>query len=296
MEDQILQWEAENVLFHRFSGRDMLLQQTPPPDDIADRMSRWLDRFESIQIQRISEITSYARTLRCRHGHLNAYLGGRVIETCEACDNCITVVPAEDADMPPDHEQMAAILETVAGAPWSWGRYSLTRILLADPKAPDKAQAYPGFGALSYRSRSAIEDLLDRLEHAGFLAPRTLEHGGTVLDLTPAGAAVLKTPEKLTSIAPRRHVTQSGQTAFVEMRDEKVDEPLYEKLRQWRLETAQQKKVPAYVILHNDQLKRIAAQRPQTPEALLTIRGIGPKRMESYGDEILGIIGEHVGE
>ncbi|MBN1246562.1 MAG: RecQ family ATP-dependent DNA helicase [Anaerolineae bacterium] len=296
IEELILRWSDKGYLDTRFSGRDMLIAQAEPPDDVADRISRWLDRFETIQVQRIAEIVGYARTRRCRHGHLNAYLGGRRIDHCNACDNCVAIAPDEQTDTPEEHEQLAAILNCAARAPWSWGRYNLVLILQGNPKAPAKAQGYPGYGSLSFRSRTAIEDLIDRLEQAGFLAPRELDNGGTVLDLTPSGHAVLRTPDSLTRIAPKRQTQGMGQTAFIAIAPKEMDEALYDKLRAWRTEKARETKVPAYVILHNSQLKGIATERPRTPEALLGVNGIGPKRLASYGKEILGIIAAHMSE
>jgi ATP-dependent DNA helicase RecQ len=293
IEGQILRWAARRYLDYRFSGRDMLIEQREPPADVAERINQWLDRFETIQVQRIAEIVGYARTRRCRHGHLNAYLGGRRIDRCDACDNCITIKAPDATAMPAEQEQLAAILDCAAKAPWSWGRYSLICILQGSPKAPEKAQSYPGYGSLAFRSQSAVEDLIDRLESAKFLVPRELDNGGTVLDITPAGRAVLKTPEKLARIAPQHPAQSAGQKAFIEVSHQKLDEALYEKLRAWRLEKAREKNVPAYVILHDSQLKNIASEKPRTPEALLRVDGIGPKRLESHGEEILGIITAH---
>jgi DNA helicase-2/ATP-dependent DNA helicase PcrA len=61
-------------------------------------------------------------------------------------------------------------------------------------------------------------------------------------------------------------------------------------LRDWRRSTAQRDKVPAYVVLSDDHLEGIAARSPGSLSELAGCRGIGPTKLERYGDEILAII------
>jgi ATP-dependent DNA helicase RecQ len=48
--------------------------------------------------------------------------------------------------------------------------------------------------------------------------------------------------------------------------------------------------VPPYVVLHDSHLRAIAAQRPVTLESLAKLPGIGPKRLEKYGDELVALV------
>ena len=70
----------------------------------------------------------------------------------------------------------------------------------------------------------------------------------------------------------------------------KIDERLFESLREWRLNRAQQDKVPAYIIAHDAVLESLAAVKPETPQQLLGVPGFGPKKVETYGSEILDVI------
>ena len=293
IESQILAWSDQGHLSYRFSGRDMLLTRHSAPDDIAARINQWLERFETLQVQRIAEITSYVKTRRCRHGHLNAYLGGRRITSCEACDNCVSVPQETATGLPRHEEQLTAILECAAKAPWSWGKISLGRILRGERDAPVKARKLPGFGVLSYRSKSAILDLIGELSDAGFLQPRLLDNGGTVMDITQLGRKALREPTRLEALAR----AQSPRITLSPLRGQKRDlQPLFDLLSNWRLEQARQQGVPPFQILHLQVMHRIAAREPQTQEALLDIKGIGPRKLESYGEEIVGIIRTYLSE
>jgi ATP-dependent DNA helicase RecQ len=271
----------------------MLLHRQEPPEDVADRIQRWLERYETIQEQRIDEIAAYAKTGRCRHGHLNAYLGGRTIETCEACDNCLTLTPNRQAGLPAEAEQLATILQTMASAPWSWGRMSLSRILRGDKRAPDKARAYPGFGALAFRSQSAINHMLAALEAHDCAKERRLDNGGVVLDITPAGRRMLKAPEELDKLIATQNPPDEPMGRDATEHDEDFDGSLFEHLCTWRLEEATKQGTELYVVMHNKTLRAIAARKPATKTALNKIKGIGPKRLERYGDALVALVKKH---
>jgi superfamily II DNA helicase RecQ len=61
-------------------------------------------------------------------------------------------------------------------------------------------------------------------------------------------------------------------------------------LREWRKARADGDNVPAYVVLSNRQLEGIAAAMPASERELLACDGIGPSRLERYGDDILAVL------
>jgi len=302
VERQVLEWADAGWLSYGPAGRDLLLELLSPPPDAAERIAELLERHETVQVQRVDEISAYARTTRCRHGHLNAYLGGRAIERCGACDNCVEIPLPADAGLPNEREQFLTILRCVSGAPWSWGRLTLVRILRGEDQARagrgplhERARDHVGFGALAFRSRATVERMVGCLESGGFLRPRRLERGGVVLDLSPAGQAALRDPSPLDDLLgaaeklpPRRKPSQRD--------DEEADfdEALFEALRVWRLEQARQQSVPPYVVFHDSHLRTIAACQPVTLEALSELKGIGPRKLEQYGGAVLELVREHL--
>ena len=65
---------------------------------------------------------------------------------------------------------------------------------------------------------------------------------------------------------------------------------LLKKIRQWRYDKAKEKNMRAYWIFNNATLVDLATRMPITREELLSISGIGEKKVEMYGDEIVIII------
>jgi len=65
---------------------------------------------------------------------------------------------------------------------------------------------------------------------------------------------------------------------------------LVDALRRWRLEEAKKHRLPAFRVMTDLTLLDIAARKPRTEAELAAIGGIGPSRMERYGERILGIV------
>ena len=74
-----------------------------------------------------------------------------------------------------------------------------------------------------------------------------------------------------------------------------VGEGILAALRAWRTARARHDAVPAYVIAHDATLEAIADARPATIPALRRVKGMGPARLEKYGEEILAITGRATG-
>jgi DNA helicase-2/ATP-dependent DNA helicase PcrA len=68
------------------------------------------------------------------------------------------------------------------------------------------------------------------------------------------------------------------------------DPRLVERLRAWRLDQARSQGVPAFVVFNDRTLQALASVRPSTSEGLLDVPGIGPGKLEAYGEELLELL------
>ena len=76
-----------------------------------------------------------------------------------------------------------------------------------------------------------------------------------------------------------------------------VDAELREFLREWRRETANEQNMPPFVIMHDTTLDALCRQRPTSIQALLLVSGIGERKAEKYGAQILDALKRfHAGE
>lgn len=68
---------------------------------------------------------------------------------------------------------------------------------------------------------------------------------------------------------------------------------LFEALRSCRSELAKQYRVRAYNVASDQMLQDLCAYQPTTKEELLEISGMGPHRVNKYGDELLQVVLQH---
>ncbi len=69
-----------------------------------------------------------------------------------------------------------------------------------------------------------------------------------------------------------------------------ADTALFNALKEWRARVARASAVPAYVVFSDATLRAVATERPTSRDALLAISGIGPVKIERFGDDVLGIV------
>lgn len=72
------------------------------------------------------------------------------------------------------------------------------------------------------------------------------------------------------------------------------DEAAFQYLRRVRKNLADASGVPAYIVFSDKVLKEMVARRPTTIPELLAVPGVGPAKLEKYGDAFLGAIAELV--
>ncbi|HEX6738955.1 MAG TPA: HRDC domain-containing protein, partial [Vicinamibacteria bacterium] len=157
-----------------------------------------------------------------------------------------------------------------------------------------------------------ISGLIDRLIEDGFIhRDETSEY--RLLSLTAAGrAATLDdlaayNPAPAPPPMPRQGAAIGRMTPGARLIKEgapdaaEVDEgawtaeqrALFARLRAWRTEQAQERAVPAYIIAHDRMLQELVARRPASREELLAVKGFGPAKVETYGDDLLALLGDN---
>ena len=85
-------------------------------------------------------------------------------------------------------------------------------------------------------------------------------------------------------------ITRAGVSGRLTPGGGPADPELVERLKTWRLGQAKAQGVPAYVVFNDRTLEAMAALRPTTETALLDVPGIGPAKLEAYGDQLLDLL------
>ena len=87
----------------------------------------------------------------------------------------------------------------------------------------------------------------------------------------------------------KRRARRAARTPAVALPSTGASAPLVATLRAWRLKEAKKKHVPAFRILTNRALVAIAEARPASPEALRGVAGVGPKVLQTYSAQLVGL-------
>ncbi len=113
------------------------------------------------------------------------------------------------------------------------------------------------------------------------------------LRLTPKSRSLLKGEERirLRQEVSSKRVAKVARAPSYQIASE--DEPLWEALRELRTTLCREAGVPPYVIFHDATLREMVRLRPSSPSELLTLQGIGDKKLERYGVAFLDVLREH---
>lgn len=109
------------------------------------------------------------------------------------------------------------------------------------------------------------------------------------------GSAEKRPPRQLaasrpTAVAGRAATKPAKQRGYDDIDLEGEDLVVFEELRKWRAETAKRQGGPAFTVFNDATLKATAKARPDSLRAFSKIKGVGPTKLDNYGDDILEII------
>lgn len=147
------------------------------------------------------------------------------------------------------------------------------------------------------RALDQVVVLYDREAPSPFVAeldgsrPRTALRAGRA-PRPPAEGKMTRPPEAAGSGRKASRQARAGVAMVAGAAAAASADAIERALRTWRADTARSEKVPAYVVLHDAELRGVAERAPSTMVELGRCPGVGPIRLARYGDEILAVIEE----
>ncbi|MEM7138866.1 MAG: ATP-dependent DNA helicase RecQ [Myxococcota bacterium] len=248
------------------------------------------------------DLMRYVEAGSCRHDFILRYFGDEqeTLGGCGHCDVCERLdSDGEVSDDRISESDVLVVRKALAGVARNQRRAGLTAVAEMLHGTDNERIRRLGLttlsthGLLSSYPKAWILILLRRLMTAGLVDLTATEFPVPIL--TSRGVATMKGEEPVRVLLPSRRAGQARAKGARRRETgrpppEGVDEALFERLREARLDLARDKGVPAYVVCHDRTLLEIAAHRPSTPEALADIYGMGPARIESYGERLLATV------
>ena len=247
-------------------------------------MSEGSDSFKRQARSRLDTLVALAETTGCRRQMLLAHFG-ESSEPCGNCDTCLAPPQTWDAT-----EAARKALSCVYRTGQRYGAGHLIEVLRgeASEKVVERGHdRISTFGIGTDLDDKTWKSLFRQLIARGLLA---VDHERfNALALTESARPLLRGEASLQVRVPTTR-RKSRREPRIVGRDARHD-ALYEKLRNWRAETARERNVPAYVIFHDATLLEIAQLRPASLDQLSQISGVGDRKLEAYGELLLALVG-----
>jgi ATP-dependent DNA helicase RecQ len=264
------------------------------------------EEFKQVMRGKLDALLGLAEATDCRRVRLLGYFGesyasqkdssqGIYMPFCGNCDNCLQPPEVWDGT-----DAARKLLSTVFRTHQSSGHHfgaAHTMDIVRGKKTEKVVQrgheSISTFGLGAEYSEQQLRAVMRQLIAIGALHVHT-DEGFSTLHLTEGSRAVLKgdVPVQLRESTSQRSDKKSrsrsapspaaanlGQDAMVR----------YINLKAWRAEVAKEHNLPAYVIFHDATLAAIAESAPQSLGDLQGISGLGVKKLEAYGAQVLRV-------
>ena len=257
------------------------------------------EEFKRAGRAKLDALLGLCETTACRRGRLLAYFGETQPDgyACGNCDTCLNPPQTWDAT-----ELVRMALSAIYRTGQRYGATYVIEVLMGKTTTQMRDRGHdtsPVHGIGKDHDEATWRNVFRQIVTHGWAEIDVEAYGA--LHLTPAARPVLRgeVPAMLRqqlAVATSKTKSKRGGKAKIG-KDGKVeadltadDEALYEKLKAWRLDTAREENVPAFVILHDSVLREIARSRPQDKAALSTISGIGESKLARFGEAVVGIV------
>jgi ATP-dependent DNA helicase RecQ len=254
------------------------------------------EAFKRVSIGKLDALVGLAETTHCRRIRLLGYFGEALnAAKCDNCDNCLSPPKVRDGKV-----IAQKLLSCAYRTGQRFGAMHLIDVLVG--RLTDRVKQFGHdklsvFGIGAELNEKQWRAALRQLVALGHLKPDSEAFGA--LKLTDSARGVLKgeTEVMLREEVPGARVratrtkSRRGNIAPEIAGQARAGNPtLISALRAWRSGVARTRGVPAYVVLHDATIDGIAASRPTTHDQLRGIPGIGDKKLEHYGDELIALV------
>ena len=265
--------------------QDVVLQRRMIDESEAD------ETFKRVLSMKLDAMLGLCETLSCRRMRLLDYFGERS-GPCGNCDTCLVPPVSFDGTVP-----VQKLLSAIYRVDQRFAGGHVIDVLRGAQTERisqwhhDKLTVY-GVGA--DRSEQEWRAILRQAIALGLV---TVDHDAfSSLKLTDLARPVLKGEQKVQLRQYQKPVKakrpSTSRSSYEETELSRSEQGIFDRLRSWRMGTAREHGVPAYVVFQDATLREIAKVKPTSIDQLRGVSGVGEKKLVSYGDEIVAIINE----
>jgi len=245
--------------------------------------------LQDIERHKLNAMGAFAEAQTCRRLVLLNYFGEGRQQACDNCDICLD--PPRRYDGLVEAQKALSCIYRVGQR---FGMGYIVEILRGANNQRIRDMQHdklPVYGIGREQTHEHWTSVLRQLIHLGLVTQNIAMH--SALQLTEAARPILRgeaplqlAVPRLVSIKPR----SSSQKSF----GGNYDRKLFAKLRKLRKAIADEANVPPYVVFNDATLIEMAEQMPITASEMLSVNGVGHKKLERFGKPFLVMIKEHV--
>jgi ATP-dependent DNA helicase RecQ len=262
------------------------------------------DDFKRLQRGKLDALLALCEAHDCRRVRLLAYFG-EDSDACGNCDNCLTAPATWDATEPA-RKALSCIYRFRQAGGQRYGAGHLIDVLRG--KVTDKVSQHQHQDLSTFGIGADVSEAQWRLVLRQLIALGHVQAEGdfNTLALADSAREVLRgeVPVRLrvpADVKPRgKPARERGERAARSAAGKPPPVPLddhatarFAALKAWRGEVAREHNLPAYIVFHDATLAEMARECPDSLDALAGIGGVGAKKLEAYGAEILRVLQAH---
>jgi ATP-dependent DNA helicase RecQ len=259
------------------------------------------DEFKRLQRTKLDALLALAEAHDCRRVRLLSYFG-QDSGPCGNCDNCLNAPATWDAT-DAARKALSCIYRFKQAGGQRYGAGHLIDVLRG--KVTDKATQHGHDRLSTWGIGADVSEPQWRLVLRQMVALGHVQAEGEygTLSLTDSARAVLKGEVPVLLRVPAEPKARVRAQRVPRERAERgaagkppplpLDDAATERflaLKAWRGEVAKSHNLPAYVVFHDATLAEMAREMPASLDALAGINGVGAKKLEAYGSEILRVL------
>jgi len=249
------------------------------------------ETFKRVLGVKLDAMLGLCETLHCRRVRLLDYFGQHGQQACGNCDICLSPPVSFDGTL-----MAQKLLSTVYRVEQRFAAGHVLDVLRGIDGERVKQWRHDQLSVFGIGSEYGEAEWRAVLRQVIALGLLTVDHENySSLKLTEEAKPVLRGEQKIQlrqyqkPVKPKRTSSKSNYTETDLSTEEQT---LFDKLRWWRVETARKHNVPAYVIFHDATMREIAKAKPSSLDDLRGVTGVGEKKLETYGTEIIALIQE----
>lgn len=262
------------------------------------RLRQMLDESEAdeqhkrIERTKLDALLGWCEVTTCRRATLLRYFGDDPPPRCGNCDVCLAPPKTWDGTVPAQ-KLMSCIVRTGQ----RFGAGHVIDVLRGKDTAKVRQHRHERlstYGIGDDLADNQWRSVLRQLVAGGYVRSDPARYNA--LTLTPVSRPLLRgevtlTLREETKIAKRARTPAKDRDDGFEIAA--GDTALWEALRETRREIAEDAGLPPYVVFHDTTLKEFVRLRPDSPDAMLRVHGVGQAKLERYGEAFLAVIAAH---